>query len=451
MGKKFNRTEGQGSAGLAVDEWPFRPNGVGRSSKNQNGQAAKGYARGGITKGNKLNKTDIIVGSTKKYYPFLDGFRAIAILMILSHHISTGFDLGNIFSHNPALFNWVYLQAQNFGVDLTHTYVLMQDTFRLLKGILGVEMFFVISGFLIAGILLRNKDRGIPVSRFYQRRFWKIFPSYFILVVVSLAIFAWQAQEPFEDTMATAFRYLFFVQNYFPSNPFLEHTWTLAVMEQFYFFCPLVIAAVYFFVKSAEERRAALIGLCLLLLIVGPVIRLYYLSSGETLLNWPFQSPAPYSTTFYHIDALAFGCLLALLEPYWTQWKKNIWWGCGLWTIGAGLYFYLFFILDWSYYWGTWYLYTLGYVATGLLILAAYHGVSLLARFKFLQWVGRHSYGIYLWHYILMIFWKTGLGKVPLIILIFSYLLATLLLGVLSTKTIERYFLSLREKLVPSV
>ncbi len=384
----------------------------------------------------------------KTYYPFLDGFRGLAILMVLAHHARQGFDLDHWLVNNPSVLNWIYLSVRKtFGIDLTNFYLGMQEVIHKAKGILGVEIFLVISGFLITAIVLRSHVTKEFIGRFYQRRFLKIYPCYLILVLFTLWFFAGNKHIPVAETMPS----LLLMQNYVAPNTFLAHTWTLVILEQFYFFCPLIIFAVYSLVTLPQQRRNILIFLCALAMAIGPIVRWYYLTSGQTFFNWPFQAATPYWTTFYHVDSIAFGCLLALLEPYWSQWKKSLAWGIGLWLIGAVSYFYLFFVWDWSYYWGNKFFYVLGYLSTGALILAAHHGVSVLTRFKFFQWMGRNSYGIYLWHYIVLLFWQDGLEIVAPTILVLGYLITTTAIGVLSTKTLERYFLRLREQLAPSI
>ena len=125
--------------------------------------------------------------------------------------------------------------------------------------------------------------------------------------------------------------------------------------------------------------------------------------------------------------------------------------GRALWVLGISLFSWLFFIVDWSYYWGSWHLYRLGSISIVLLILAAYHGVSFLTRLKFLQWIGRHSYGIFVWHYLVLEFWKIWCGVLAPELIILGCLATSIGVGVLSTNTIEHYFLSLREKIAPKL
>ncbi len=310
-------------------------------------------------------------------------------------------------------------------------------------------MFFVLSGFLITRILIRGNEDGVLVGQFYRRRFFRIYPVYAMMILISLVLYFSLNPAQFLDAAATLGRYLFFFQNYYLRNPFLEHTWSLVVTEQFYLFFPLVVAAVYSLIKSSAARRMFLVAGCLTVLVMAPWIRIYYLKHGHALLEWPFRSPFPFLTTLYHLGPIVFGCLLALLEPFWRRWGKSPAWGWFFWSIGVSLFVYLSLNKYWDYFVGEWYLYTLGYLSVGCLMIAAFNGVSFFSRIKEIQWLGRHSYGIYIWHYLALYYWATWLGKIPPLLVILAFLASGILLGVISTHTVERYFLRLREKFVP--
>ncbi len=372
--------------------------------------------------------------------------------MVLFHHMRRAFTLDYLFVSNPPILKWVYFKCyEAFGIDLTGFYKGIQYVISQLKGVLGLEIFFVISGFLITGILLRKELDGDSVVRFYQRRFFRIYPCYALMVLVSIMIYEWQNHYGIINAMVTAVYHLLFLQNYFPLNPLLAHTWSLVVLEQFYFFCPLVILVVNWKVSQPQNRRKVLIGICLFMMLMAQLIQLYYFRTKQPVFTWPLQSTTPYWTITANLGSISFGCLLVLLEPYWSLWKKSKWWGVVLWGMGISIFFYLFFFLDWSYYWGEWYLYTLGYLTVGCLIFAAYHGISLFAGLGIFQWVGRNSYGIYIWHYLVLEFWKIWIGTIPPELIIVGCFVTSIAVGALSTNTLERYFLSLRSKVVPSI
>jgi len=390
--------------------------------------------------------------SHKLYYPFLDGFRAIAILMILAHHIRRAFTLDYLFVSNPPILKWVYFKAYEvWGVNLTGFYKGVQYVISQLKGVLGVEIFFVISGFLITGMLLRKEIDSSNVVHFYERRFFRIYPCYGLMVLISMAIYVMQGHEDLFSGMLVATYHLLFLQNYIALNPLLAHTWTLVVLEQFYFFCPLVILAVNGAVGKASLRRHVLIGLCLIFMIIAIWIRTESLRTGQPVITWPLRSTTPYWTISANLGPICFGSLLALLEPYWSQWKKSKLWGGVFWLAGMAIFYHLFFEVDWSYYWGSWYLFVIGYLAVGSLFFAAYHGVSFLSRLKSFQWMGRRSYGIFVWHYLVLEFWKLWIGTIPPELIILCAFVTCIGVGAVSTNTIERYFLNIRDKIVPVI
>lgn len=201
--------------------------------------------------------------------PGLDGLRAVSIALV-------------IFSH------------------VLQTYQLTQSlpfVWRLEAGATGVSVFFVISGYLITTLMLRERDATghISLQAFYIRRFFRIVPAYlaFLLVVVvlkayGLVILDWQDFVP-------AF---FYLSNYFQVGRVLLHTWSLSVEEQFYLLFPLLL--VYL-------RRHNLTALLLAALGISVLARL-----GNQILGiWPFNAMYSFEG---RADQLAFGCLCALVQ-----------------------------------------------------------------------------------------------------------------------------------------
>ena len=137
----------------------------------------------------------------KRAYPFLDGFRAVAILMVLADHVRLNFHLNRWLANNTTVFHWLNSKSGYFsGIDTNDFYLWVQGGLFKIKGVLGVQIFFVLSGFFITRILIKDKDsgKGFSIGRFYLRRFLKIYPSYLLLLVVSFFVFVpMPAQGPY--------------------------------------------------------------------------------------------------------------------------------------------------------------------------------------------------------------------------------------------------------------
>jgi len=201
--------------------------------------------------------------------PSLDGLRAISILIVVASHVSLS-----------------HLQADRF----------------FLTGNLGVRIFFIISGFLITSILLGEyrKKSGIDLKKFYFRRTFRIFPAY-LFFLGFMAFFTILGLFSAKDFLAP----LTYTTNYFfASTPGeLNHTWSLAVEEQFYLIFPVVLAL---FGLTNFKR------FLLVVLLVTPLIRLFALLTPATFgrpeylgVAWNFHT---------NMDILASGCFLALFR-----------------------------------------------------------------------------------------------------------------------------------------
>jgi peptidoglycan/LPS O-acetylase OafA/YrhL len=208
-------------------------------------------------------------------YPALDGLRGLAALMIVWHHFM---------QFTPVHEKWLAHFARFFGFAWS-----------------GVDLFFVLSGFLITGILVDAKTRNHYFRTFYGRRVLRIFPLYYgVLILVLLA-----APRLGIQTGVTPASHIFFwtyTSNFYfafagwPANYF-SHLWTLAIEEQFYLVWPLVI----FFAARLERLR---FGLLMAFLSVSLLRCVLYFSG----INFA----ALYLCTETHCDALLLGGYLAL-------------------------------------------------------------------------------------------------------------------------------------------
>lgn len=363
--------------------------------------------------------------------------------MVFSEHIHSYILLDNFKPlDSPWLSNVYFYLLNKWHLDFTD-FLIWFNNFNhrpsMGQGTLGVDLFFVISGFLITGLLIRGGDGNLNVGRFYIHRFLKIYPSYFSLIIVTFLYLFFVNHLQFSYLKTELPFYLIFFQNgHGPLIGVLGHTWTLVVEEQFYFFYPIIAFIVFKASPSAIVRKNLLMFLAVIIIVIAPITRYHFHFENNMAM-----------ATFYHFDALALGCLLALNEKFLISIRHLKILGVMFWTIGIGLYVYLTFFFQWLGGSTTWYVYDLSGLAAMNIFLAGYLGVSTLSSIKFFQWLGRHSYGIYLWHFLILIIFFPGSDKMPPILFIVLYVFVALLAGILSTWTIEKYFLNLRKKLIP--
>jgi len=254
--------------------------------------------------------------------PALDGLRGIAILLVLIVHTISDFS----FVHHPAL-NWL--------VRLT----------RLSWS--GVDLFFVLSGFLIGGILLDERSSPTYFKTFYLRRACRILPLHFLVLTLAWLIFEAGQLGWLRGAAATLFNgkipwwsFFTFTQNismavagrYAGSRLGLAPTWSLAVEEQFYLTLPLVV-------RYAPKRR--LVQIVVASIAVAALLRFL------VALYFPNQMFATYLLTPCRADALGFGVLAAVLvrEPKaWSYLREHRAWLYG----AAGILFTVFLLIDLS-------------------------------------------------------------------------------------------------------
>jgi peptidoglycan/LPS O-acetylase OafA/YrhL len=161
-------------------------------------------------------------GARKDFLPELDGLRAIAVLLVLWSHL-----------RHSVLPHW----AQELAGFLLPHY-------------LGVDLFFVLSGFLITRILLVDRDQGVPLRWFYARRCLRIFPIYYLLLAV-LAVLTPEPALPWSAVYLSNF-YIYWNGAY----GMLDHTWSLCVEEHFYLLWPPLAT----WLSLRASRRVLLLG-----------------------------------------------------------------------------------------------------------------------------------------------------------------------------------------------
>lgn len=220
------------------------------------------------------------------YRPELDGMRALAVLAVFVWH------------------TWAVLLPNPFASDPP------------LAGFLGVDIFFVLSGFLITTLLLEEREstRRIRLPAFYGRRALRLIPALVVLIGIGwiAATTADAYPLPYEQEALLTVGYVsnWFVHTLGP----LTHTWSLAIEEQYYL---VWAAALYFFLARGVSRRV--LGWFAIGGAIGvAVIRLAVYGKFERVLA------INAFTTYSHIDALFLGNAVALVPEFWT-WVRRRW------------------------------------------------------------------------------------------------------------------------------
>jgi peptidoglycan/LPS O-acetylase OafA/YrhL len=229
------------------------------------------------------------------HVPALDGVRGLAILVVMIGHFNLG-----------------YYPVYGFERGLK---TLIET------GWWGVDLFFVLSGFLITGILLDAKGSSHYFRNFYVRRVLRIFPLYygflFAFFILAPALRPPTPGGPFDGWRASQGWYWSYLSNYqllFPQwvRPYpLSHFWTLAVEEQFYLFWPAVVLL---------TSRKGLLRVCLFCIGGSLLFRIW--------LNWAgFNSGLGYRLTPARLDTLAIGAALAVIvrdQDMWARVRSNV-------------------------------------------------------------------------------------------------------------------------------
>ncbi len=302
-----------------------------------------------------------------RYIPTLDGWRSVAIFLVLLEHGSESI-------------------AEATGFSLF--YKIAADGY----GGLGVHIFFGISGFLITSLLLDEERRNgfASLKSFYVRRFFRIVPAA-LLVLLTAGVLALCGIIPL--TGGQWFGTLIFFANYLPGprNWYLGHFWSLAVEEHFYFLWPTA-----FLVLATVRRRAAVaIALALALALWRTVDFKYHITSSIPEVFW--------GRTDIQGDGLLWGVVIALLnvDPLWRPRLHRLVTSPAIWILPAIViagYSPLFAGTGWKVHAV---LLIVEVIAIPLTILATVvhpQGIAgKLLEAAPLRWLGKLSYSVYLW------------------------------------------------------
>ncbi|MBL8264936.1 acyltransferase family protein [Steroidobacter sp.] len=274
-------------------------------------------------------------------------------------------------------------------------------------GFIGVDVFFVISGYLISGLLLNELDRTgrIDLWRFYGRRARRLLPLSLLVTVVTLlvAVFILSPSEQLfaakgglaSSLYASNFFFMTQLADYFAPeselNPFL-HTWSLSVEEQFYLVWPALLLLLW---RRRPTARSMAISMSVLAVL------------SFALCLWLSYRKQPWA--FYASPTRAWEFLfgaLAALKPV-TDWARRSRAAVSLGWLGmAGLGATLLLLTEEARFPG-WIALVPAVATVAILISGASHqrgGPDAFLKTSVMQWLGKHSYSIYLWHWPIIVY-----------------------------------------------
>jgi peptidoglycan/LPS O-acetylase OafA/YrhL len=337
------------------------------------------------------------------YVPALDGLRAVAVLLVMAQHL--------------------------------HAFVFPASSFLPKGGYLGVDLFFVLSGFLITSLLLQERARtgGVSFRRFYRRRAFRLFPALAAFIVVQ-AVAALVAGQSLRDQVNFWFGAFTYTTNWVlamnwsvPANT--GHLWSLAVEEQFYLVWPIALV-----LAMRRWGTRAVPVLCVAGVGIAVVARVYLTH------RFGFGYPLVYLHTETRLDGLLLGALVAWARH--TGWRppsrvsRSVGW-IGLAVVG---------------------LYVLGtnptdqflYEAGGYTVLAV-AGTAVLIGLLEPAWtpgrllatplpvaVGKLSYSLYLWHMLVVFTLLSYLQRQSLPVGVAVFVTASFSLAIVSYRFVER-------------
>ena len=314
------------------------------------------------------------------------------------------------------------------GIAVLAVIIYHADVSLLVGGFLGVDVFFVLSGFLITSLLIEELTRtnSVDRARFYIRRIRRLMPALFLVLFFSVlvsglfvldAAYHVRRDLPWAITFVLNWSYLFFEQSYFVNisrPPLLQHLWSLSVEEQFYVVWPIMLIALYK-VKIGKITPRAKIFIASAALAIASTAWMIHLSvsNGFPIPNDPSRV---YFGTDTHAMGLLVGCAAAALwrsdrlNERLTPDRAAAMNGLGLLSL-AGLAYFFVFVSELNEF-----LYRGGFLVLSLLtavlvVISAHPGLKFGSRLgnPVLKWFGDRSYGIYLWHWPIFVLMRSGI------------------------------------------
>lgn len=374
--------------------------------------------------------------------PALDGVRGVAVLLVVAYHFRYMLDpwttrwarLPAVAGSNVGSGRWVLLPHPHPAPILGHLIPR--------GGFLGVDIFFVLSGFLITALLLREHTASgrIGFRGFYQRRALRLLPALFLFVIAQF-IYASIVHVPSnveQDSITSVLFYYWnwqFVYGYPAIPPALAHLWSLSVEEQFYLVWPLVIV-VCLSVRRRFVTMLTVMGTAVLAIAIWREV----LAHHERVFLL-------YYRTDTRADSLIIGAIAAILWARGFVPPRRVLVPAAC----AALLFVAFCVVSFDS--TDRFLYDGGFtaiaIAVAVILISVMEADWLLSRvltIRALRAVGRVAYGLYLWH--VLVFWIVSqhMRSSPAALRITTAFALTAAVTVFSWTVVERPFLRLKDR-----
>lgn len=383
----------------------------------------------------------------KIFFNGLNELRAFAALAVIFHHI----ELFKSRDHISSLFEFSFFSY-----------------FIGTVGKNGVHLFFVLSGFLITYLLLKEKEKykTILFKKFFLRRIFRIWPLYYLIVFIGFILIPFLAHnfEIFEKvpyyydlisnpknySFNAVLLYILILPNIALSYDFLiagcSQAWSIGVEEQFYILWPLLV-----FVFS--RRIIVWVFTILLLFFIFSYAFIqpdsfHLLSKDATFAE--MLLPRIYALIkIFPFEFMTIGAIGGYLYAYYKEKIEEFSKSKFLYLIVLGfVFFFLFFLLDFVYFQGL----TLGFLFLFLILITISEENSIVFRNKPLSYLGKISYGIYMYHPFVMFlvfpfansYFKDCLLEYNLFVYFFVFSI-TILLSHLSYKYFESVFIKIKD------